>query len=403
MDQPYRQCMDNCALFYSDKVWSKPDNLKALESLDEAVLAKCVCRFFDKVHIDVLVSGNATRQQAIKMASLFHDSIVQSYGSMEVREEELYRVRALSMPLVPTDAMSTLKLTSKCCDTSLSLNHADVSPPIAYIVDGMDANPASVNHACVAIFELEASEIKTCVLGKLFAVAIEEDVFDNLRTKKQLGYIVSGQFFKSSIGTCGLMIIVQSARFDANSIYHHIETYARALCDNIKSMTDSQFESFKQSLMVKLADKDKTLVKEADRAWFEVMSRRYQFDRQSHEVNVLTDISKSDLVQFFDSYISLESSTRRLFISRVFKGDGSQQLQHSQCECCDDECECGHDECECGHDEHDHEGHAVVDDSVTCNGRYCHLSLHNYLAIRRVLPSRATEECVCMPQLNQNL
>ena len=67
-------------------------------------------------------------------------------------------------------------------------------------------NPQSSNYASCVYWQLplDASDA-----GRLFAQCVEESLFDQLRTKRQMGYIV-WSLFSDMAGSAGFLVIVQS-------------------------------------------------------------------------------------------------------------------------------------------------------------------------------------------------
>src|SRR5581483_10034528 len=102
---------------------------------------------------------------------------------------------------------------------------------------------------------------KTLLLDQI----AHEPSFDQLRTKEQLGYIVySG--VRASTTTYGFRFIIQSEK-TAPYLETRIELFLESLAKMIETMSDTDFENNKRSLIVKRLEKPKYLDQETTRHW----------------------------------------------------------------------------------------------------------------------------------------
>jgi secreted Zn-dependent insulinase-like peptidase len=86
----------------------------------------------------------------------------------------------------------------------------------------------NINSAIQLLIQLEPlSDTKCGVLGMLFNQIVADHFFDQLRTKEQLGYIVSHRF-KEDAGSYSLTFLVQSTR-DPSYLYTRIEAFLKSL------------------------------------------------------------------------------------------------------------------------------------------------------------------------------
>lgn len=65
-------------------------------------------------------------------------------------------------------------------------------------------------------------------------------------------------------------------------------------------MTDEEFNKYKDALTVKLLEKPKGLMKQAEVYQIEIDTQDYNFNRAQIEVDVLKTIVKNDIVKFYD-------------------------------------------------------------------------------------------------------
>ena len=112
---------------------------------------------------------------------------------------------------------------------------------------------------------------------QLFAQIASEPAYDQLRTKEQLGYIVSSHATQTT-GSTGFMVIVQSEK-DPIFVETRIEAFLDGLKSHIEEMSEEDFEKNKQSLITKKEETPKNLGEETGRFLSNIMEQYYEFGR----------------------------------------------------------------------------------------------------------------------------
>ncbi|GAB5353791.1 hypothetical protein AAMO2058_000064300 [Amorphochlora amoebiformis] len=235
-----------------------------------------------KWSLESLVHGNIEEKDAKDLASLFR-KVLQG-GS------------AKAIPSTPDQQRYQL----------------DLGEGKSYAVRGKLANPLEKNSATFVRFqlgdrrELSTKDLATClVLGSM----IQEPAYDELRTKQQLGYIVSaGSGVTLNVFT--LMFLVQGAEHSAEYYDGQIEQFARTFEKKLQDMSDTELEGFKSSIESALLKKDLTISDRAIRFWDPITKQLYKFDWSIDRVLALRSLTKSDILDFYRSKV-LDPSTRR--------------------------------------------------------------------------------------------
>lgn len=119
-------------------------------------------------------------------------------------------------------------------------------------------------------------------LASLFSQISREPCFDTLRTKEQLGYLVSSGG-RSHAGTIGFHILVQSQN-DSKFIENRIEAFLESLEKTIEEMSEDEFEKQKQSLIDNKLQKVKNLYEESSRLWRHIQDGYFDFQRRESAV-----------------------------------------------------------------------------------------------------------------------
>lgn len=132
------------------------------------------------------------------------------------------------------------------------------------IKTGIIPNPNQANSALTYFVRIGSiRDRRLCVIGALLSQILTEPAFNVLRTKEQLGYIVSCGYWSLPGATeRGIRIVVQSERVPG-----YLESRVEAFLDEMKmvieAMTLETFEEQKTGLDKKWREEEKNLAEEA--------------------------------------------------------------------------------------------------------------------------------------------
>merc|ERR1712194_305436 len=161
-----------------------------------------------------------------------------------------------------------------------------------------------------------SEEPKEHVLMELIGNIIGEPFYEELRTRQQLGYIVAAGV--RSVGKTKFMgFIVQSSTAKNEKLTNEIMKYL----DNVRpkyleNLGKGDFAVYVKSLIDRKTEPDKQLATETTRNWAEISSGRLEFDRAQREVAALLDLTKEDLLEFWDN-IYLKDGRRVLITEMI--------------------------------------------------------------------------------------
>jgi len=184
-----------------------------------------------------------------------------------------------------------------------------------------EPNPSNANSCSqVVIQNLDTSE-KDHVLIELIATILEQPLFDELRTKQQLGYIVSSGVKAPDSQTRSLSMIVQSSVAPVQKLTTELLKFLdgfAATC--LEPLSEGDVAVYAKGLIDQKTEPDKTLAAEVTRNWSVIANGRVQFDRNQREAAALLDITKADVLEFWKKvYIS---DGRRLLITEIIPRSG---------------------------------------------------------------------------------
>ncbi|CAB3989452.1 insulin-degrading enzyme isoform X1 [Paramuricea clavata] len=275
--QPHHHAIYYTSYILEELAWSNDELLDAMTDITEEVFKKFIVELLKRIHIEVLLHGNLTKEEALDIAS---------------KAESVFQQNSCSKPLVPS------QLTK----------HREVQLP-----DGANLLFEVENEVhkscCLEIYyQCELQTLEGNMLLELFSKIIAESCFDILRTKEQLGYIVVSGVRRAN-GVQGLRFIIQS---DKAPMYldARVEHFLITMQEKLTEMENDELEKYKESLAVQRLEKPKKLSAECARYWSEITSQQYNFERDTTEVAFLRTIAKQQILDFFQKLIS-HSAERR--------------------------------------------------------------------------------------------
>lgn len=241
---------------------------------------------------EALIQGNLDKKEALALV----DKIDKTIGFQTIPAEEYPpRLKALPLPVV-----------SKGSGPS----RLAVSEP----------NPSNNNAATQIVFQCLDESEKAHVLVELLNSVISEPFFEDLRTKQQLGYIVSTGV-KAIGNTRTLSFVVQSNVASASKLTDAAWKFIQEVRSTyLEPLNDGDIGVYVKGLVDAKTEPDKRLSIEVTRNWSEISSGRLQFNRLQAEAAAALNLSKDDLLQYWDD---LFTDNGRILITEVVPKVGS--------------------------------------------------------------------------------
>ncbi|XP_076245093.1 insulin degrading metalloproteinase isoform X2 [Calliopsis andreniformis] len=270
-EQPYKLTVYYLTVLLSEQIWTKEELLAATSYVTVERLEQYISQFLSKIHMECLIHGNMTMTEAIEVAKLI--------------ESKLTSANPHIIPLLPSQLIlyREIRLEDGC--------------QFLFEVE----NKLHKSSCTDVYYQTGLRSTESNMLLELLAQIISEPCFSTLRTKEQLGYIVSSGIRKTS-GTHGIRIIVQSDRHP-EYVEKRINAFLDSMVKHITCMTDEQFNRHKESLAARRLEKPKTLTTLSAIFWGEISSQQYNFDRVNIEVAYLRSITQLQILEFYKEMI----------------------------------------------------------------------------------------------------
>ncbi|MBA0708114.1 hypothetical protein Golax_020100, partial [Gossypium laxum] len=190
-----------------------------------------------------------------------------------------------------------------------------------FVRDVSVKNKSETNSVLELYFQIEpegeVEAVKLKALIDLFDEIVEEPLFNQLRTKEQLGYVVQCSP-RVTYRVYGFCFCIQSSKYSPVYLQERTDNFINSLADLLAGLDDESFENYRSGLTAKLLEKDPSLLYETNRLWNQIIDNRYMFDFSKAEAEELRSIQKADIVNWYKTYLQEPSPKCRKLAVRVW-------------------------------------------------------------------------------------
>ena len=190
----------------------------------------------------------------------------------------------------------------------------ELNPNINYTFRFLNPNKAEQDSSILSIYQMGLLEREEEQYYKILNSFLSTKFYDTLRTKETLGYIVLILKFIST-EICHLVGLIQSGVKEPEYLSSRIRNFFKEKEEEIKNITEEDFNSHVKSLLVEETRKDINLKEQFKRNWDEIILNRYKFNIKEENADYLKKCTKEGFINFFEKYF--KNDMRRLDIEYV--------------------------------------------------------------------------------------
>jgi insulysin len=332
LDPPHEVASYNSRLLIEENVWYLDNYVDELEgpeadrhplTMEECAQVAEEC-FMGRVKCEALCMGNIDQAGVEQVVSVI-DRHFLGPTSRPLSEVETPRFRSLKLP---TRGEAQRIFGPAVADRTLPLVYQDVA-----LSDSEENNAVEV--IIQAGCELDLGYEGMAILDLITHMAYTS-AFTQLRTKEQLGYIVSAFARKTAGSTWGMSIVIQSSKALPSVLEERCEAWLEAFRRELEDMPAEEMAQEASAVVAQLLEKETKLSQEVSRVWGEILNtegfsdrmRNPSFDRLDRLAQELTvtkgsrlktdEQLKSRVLAFFDEHFSVKSANRRAMTARVY-------------------------------------------------------------------------------------
>nr|WP_309045649.1 insulinase family protein [Marinobacter sp. F26243] len=271
-DRPVAQTSEFIQTALLEGAWSTEEKLRAAREVTRDELISFTEALLSEVDPVLLAHGNITEAYALNLAQQI-DAIV--LGKSEFVAVERSRVRKL-----PTTEMLV----------SLDVEHPDTG----YTLYAQGKNTS---------FEERAR-------FRLLAQIISSPFYEEIRTTRQLGYIVYATPFEM-LETPALGFVVQSPSASQNDIDKAVHEFAAGFEETLGNLDEQRLKREKQAVISSILEQDRQLGEISGRYWREIDRGSDGFDSREQLAKAVNAVSLEELeATFRDSVLNRDSALR---------------------------------------------------------------------------------------------
>nr|ODN99932.1 hypothetical protein L204_02377 [Cryptococcus depauperatus CBS 7855] len=256
--------------------WTDEELLRELEHIVSEDVEAFKKEAIKRLHIETLVHGSATAREAMDIQDML-ESTLHPFSLTSTEHG------ALRTYMLPSSSEHIWQIPVP--------NVNEINNGVFYFVQLGDLRDVSIRCRTV-----------------LFSRICSDACFDTLRTKEQLGYIVSSNSVGFE-GRIGYAVTVQSES-DPQYVETRIEAFLEGVTDLLESMSQEEFDGYRQSVIDQKKETPKNLKQETDMMWARISDQSYEFAKNDNDIVELGKISKDDCLAFFKTHIHPASPSR---------------------------------------------------------------------------------------------
>jgi hypothetical protein len=283
-----------------------------------------------RLKIEALCAGNIDEKGAQEVSNVIDRKFLDQSRTLSEVETPQFRTMKL-----PTREEARHIFGAEAADRSIPLVYQDLA------FSETEENNA-VELIIQAGCELDLGYEGVAMLDLITNMAYTSS-FGQLRTKEQLGYIVSAFARRTAGSTWGMSVVVQSSVALPEVLEERIEGWLVQFRQELEDMSPESIATEASAVVAQLLESETKLSQEVNGFWGEILSteglserlRTPSFDRLHRLVDELTvsDESSSEsedeklqsaqelkdrVISFFDKYMAVASPSRRVMSARVY-------------------------------------------------------------------------------------
>ncbi len=271
---PYQQDMAEISKLMLKPQWQEDALLEALQPLTVTRLRDFSRRLLARLQVVALAHGNITAQEALAESRVLERELLADAEAVEVPRGQVVNLEQ-----------------GEDYVRELSIAHPDSSLMLYY--QGADRKPRE--RAAFA----------------LLAQTLSSPFYHELRTQKQLGYIVFSTPMPL-LDVPGLALLIQSPVATPQALQEQVDDFLRRFRVTLAGMGKAELERNKAAVLTRLLEEDKTLTARSNRYWQELDRGNVHFDTRERIATALRGLEREQLLALYERV--LLDGGRRLVI-----------------------------------------------------------------------------------------
>ncbi|XP_010457845.1 PREDICTED: nardilysin-like isoform X1 [Camelina sativa] len=272
------------------RIYDSDEKLSVLNDLSLDDLNSFIPELRSQIFMEALCHGNLSEDEAVNISNIFKKSLTVEPLPSKCRHGEQITRFPVSAKLV-----------------------RDVSVK----------NKSETNSVVELYYQIEPEEAQSTrmkAMLDLFNEIIEEPLFNQLRTKEQLGYVVQCAP-RLTYRVHGFCFSVQSSKYGPVHLLGRVDNFIKEIEGLLEQLDEESFEDYRSGVIARLLEKDPSLLSETNELWSQIVDKRYMFDFSHKVAEELRNIQKKDVIKWYKTYFRESSPKCRRLAVRVWGCD----------------------------------------------------------------------------------
>ncbi|KAG7364481.1 secreted/periplasmic Zn-dependent peptidase, insulinase-like protein [Nitzschia inconspicua] len=352
LDTPYEVANYNSRLLMEENVWYLDDYIDEMEgenaerfplTMEECAKEAESC-LSGNMKADALCIGNIDEKAAMEVADVVNRHFMDR--SRPLNDAQTPSFKSMKMP---TNAEAQVIFGPEVSDESIPIKYQELA-----------FSPSEENNAVEVTLQV-GSDLSLGYEGigilDLIGHLGYSSAYNQLRTREQLGYIVSVYTRKTAGSVWGLTIVVQSSSKSPEYLEQRIEEWLKLFRKELEEMAPEEMAMEARAVVVQLLEEDTKLSQEVGTWWNEIVATQTNHERMTtpsfdrlerlaDELNPtmegLPEVTKNGtkrkspqelkerLLSIFDNFCAQGAEQRRALSSRVFSQAAKAEYEESQ-------------------------------------------------------------------------
>ena len=274
-NRPISQTFDALSSALQERVYSPDQLANGLKDVSIADMQNFVKQFHQAGSVEVLAHGNVTQKDAQYLSNFLNEALVKG-KTVEPRP------------------MNHLKKVTGEDILQLDIDHNDSS--------------------VILVYQADDKSMMSNAKYRLLRQVMSAPFYKSIRTDQQLGYVV-GTTAQETEKVPSMAFYVQSPKAGPAELVRRIDKFNADFKEELKAMSDSDFESHKEGLINSIMQKETMMVNRSVRYSNELAEGYTNFDKREQLVKTIESLNKQDMIDLLTSDILTDKNR---FISRNF-------------------------------------------------------------------------------------
>ncbi len=182
--------------------------------------------------------------------------------------------------------------------------------------DQLSINKQVVHNDSAILLYLQSdrADLESQAFISLLNQKLSADLFHQLRTVQQLGYVV----YSSPVNLLeesGLALVVQSPQADPQQLVNAVTDFLQDYRTNLRRISKESFQTLKSALLEEVLKKEKRLSETSHRFWYEITRNKTHFQSRQQLAKAIKQLTLSRFIERYETLIDPVSSRQLLVYS----------------------------------------------------------------------------------------